>query len=71
MNSDHTEDSHLKKYCDEKRKEGEPHEQQTILFQHVLAHVDNQVRAQMDKVTLDDKTKVLIIYTGNKPIDAY
>jgi len=49
---------------EEKKRRNEFHEKQNILFHNVLAHLDEQVKAQMDKVDNTDHRKVLIIYTG-------
>jgi hypothetical protein len=40
---------------------------QNDLFHNVLAHLDEQVKSQMDKVHPSDHKKVLIIYTGKTP----
>ena len=43
----------------------EYYEKQSKIFQNVLAHVDEQVRTQMDKVCCTDHLRVLMIYTGS------
>ena len=65
METGGTPKSYLEKYSFEKRKRGEFYEKQSQLFQSVLAHVDEQVTTQMDKVTLEEQSKVLMIYTGH------
>jgi len=56
------------KYTLEKARRGEFYEKQSQVFQNVLAHVDEQVSNQMDKVTSDEQSKVLMIYTGHSEI---
>lgn len=51
-------------YDDEKQKQFEIQCEQCQLFQNVLAHVDEQVKGQMDKVLTSQETRVLMIYTG-------
>jgi len=53
-------------YAEETKRRNEFHEKQNILFHNVLAHLDEQVKGQMDKVTPNDHKQVLIIYTGYK-----
>lgn len=64
MESTNTPKSYQETYSFEKRKRKEFYEKQSQLFQNVLAHVDEQVSTQMDKVS-SDLSKVLMIYTGN------
>jgi len=47
-----------------KKTSKEYYEKQSKIFQNVLAHVDEQVRTQMDKVCCTDHLRVLMIYTG-------
>jgi len=47
-----------------KKKRSEFYEKQSKIFQNVLAHVDEEVRTQMDKVCCTDHLRVLMIYTG-------
>lgn len=47
-----------------RKKSKEFYEKQSKIFQNVLAHVDEQVRTQMDKVCCIDHLRVLMIYTG-------
>ena len=65
MNFDHFEGETFRdQHAKEKKRRKEYYEKQNKLFHNVLAHLDEQVNAQMDKVGPIDHKKILIIYTG-------
>lgn len=64
MNFDQDGETIQDHHAEEKQRRQEFHEKQNDLFHNVLAHLDEQVKSQMDKIHPNDHKKVLIIYTG-------
>ncbi len=52
-------------YAEEHQRRKEFLEKQNTLFHSVLAHLNEQVKNQIDKMFPDEYKKILVIYTGS------